>query len=517
MVRIAGRQKGILIGIAVFLAVLLGAPCVARAAWTNGQAATLVLGQSDFTSSEFATTQSGFWGAIAVCVDKSSGKAFVADYSNNRILRFSSTAAATNGANAEAAFGQSSYELAVWGRSKATLFWPAACSLSDSGDLWVADSKNQRILLYANAANKPEFNAEPDKVLGQADYVSASSTVNSATLAGEVSSVLVSPDGSTVWASDRTANRVLRWDNVSAKLNGAAADSVLGQADFVSNGSGVSATQLSGPNGLALSAAGALYVYDAINNRALRFDNAASLAPGAAASGVLGAADFVSVGSGAATVSTFGTGIGLAIGTDQRLYLADTSHRRVLIFNSPASKANGADADYVLGQTDFTSTVSSTTAATFTFPAGLSANPLNGVLYLADFNNSRVLGFYNEELIPRTLTVSPSADGTVSADSGAISACSSTGGTCSGEYAYGATVTLTAVPDPGYATTWTSGCFSYSGNGCTVSNVRVNTSVSVSFALTPVPAAPAFGYLGYGLALLGLAALALRAGQRRAR
>jgi sugar lactone lactonase YvrE len=420
--------------VALLLASLVAADA-AQAAWTNGQAATIVLGQTDFVTRDSGVAQNKQSLPMGVCVDKNTGKVFVLDNGNSRVLRFSSANAATNGSNAEAAFGQPSYTDQSYGTSQTTLRNPMGCAMTDSGDLWVADAENGRVLLFSNAANKPEFNAQADKVLGQADFNSRVSTATQANMSPEVRGVAVSPDGETLWASAQDQNRVLRWDNVSSKSNGANADSVLGQTDFTSTSSGATASTLHGPSTLALDASGNLYVLDATNNRVLRFDNAASLGAGASASGVLGASDLNSQGAGAATAAAFDQPAGIAIASDGRLYVASYSQSRVLIFTNPASKANGADADYVLGQTDFTSSSYGLSATQFSGPMGLGFNPLTGILYVADGWNARVLGFYNEELIRST----------------------------------------------------------------------------------QVPAAPAVGYLGFGFALLGLAALALRAGRRRAR
>ena len=56
-----------------------------------------------------------------------------------------------------------------------------------------------------------------------------------------------------------------------------------------------------------------------------------------------------------------------------------------------------------------------------------------------------------------TLTVFPTGEGSIHADSGAISGCSEVAGACSGAYAEATMVTLFAVPSPHHAVAWT-GC-----------------------------------------------------------
>src|SRR5699024_8126784 len=73
-----------------------------------------------------------------------------------------------------------------------------------------------------------------------------------------------------------------------------------------------------------------------------------------------------------------------------RLVIADTGNNRVLIFNSiPTS--NGAAADVVVGQPNFTSGGSSTSRDTLSGPKGVYAS--NNQLIVADTGNNRVLVF----------------------------------------------------------------------------------------------------------------------------
>jgi hypothetical protein len=81
------------------------------------------------------------------------------------------------------------------------------------------------------------------------------------------------------------------------------------------------------------------------------------------------------------------------------------------------------------------------------------------------------------------VSVSVSGSGSVSANSGAISQCTSSSGSCSGFYTQGSNVILTATPANGYSTTWSgansSAC---SSNTCTFNSLGSDKSVSASFA-----------------------------------
>ena len=85
--------------------------------------------------------------------------------------------------------------------------------------------------------------------------------------------------------------------------------------------------------------------------------------------------------------------------------------------------------------------------------------------------------------ILHTLEVSVSGGGSVSANSGPISGCTASAGTCSGSYNQGTEVTLTATPNPNQE-------FSgWSGGGCSgtgTCKVTVNAETSVSANFTPI-------------------------------
>jgi hypothetical protein len=78
-----------------------------------------------------------------------------------------------------------------------------------------------------------------------------------------------------------------------------------------------------------------------------------------------------------------------------RLWVADTGNHRVLLWNKlPTS--NGQPADVVLGQPSFAGVLpnqggSSATAKTMSFPTAIQAS--NGVVYIADSGNNRVLSY----------------------------------------------------------------------------------------------------------------------------
>ena len=402
-------------------------------AFVNGQAANLVLGQPNFNSETQSTTDAGMNGPNGVAVDPTTGKFFVADANNNRILRFASAASLTNGAVAEGVFGQADFTSSSANRGFTTpdakrLLDPSGVAVGSDGTLWVADASNHRVLRFDNAATRtPDASGDlgaANGVLGQANFVSGwinRSSMADANTLNYPTGVAVGSDGTTLWVADYFNNRVLRFDNAATRTPDAsgdlgAANGVLGQALFTSSTSGTTANTMKTPGGVAVASNGTLWVADSGNNRVLRFASTTSLTDGASADGVLGQADFVSgVANRAAgpDANTMMTPTGMAVGSDGTLWVADTNNSRVLRFINAASKTNGDPADGVLGQADFVSNGYNRDGTADANSLGSPFNMVvsNGSLWVTDFGSHRMLRYNtNDNLSSLTLssgTLSP--------------------------------------------------------------------------------------------------------------
>ncbi len=369
--------------------------------WTNGQAALIVLGQPNFSTNTTGTTAATMKVAQGVGVDPTTGKLFVADSSNHRVLRFSSAAARASGSAAEAVLGQADFVSGSANRGGATpgqntMNNPAVLFVDSNGRLWVSDYINSRVLRFDSASSKAN-GANADGVLGQADFVHGALNRGGAVAAN----TLTYPGGLFVdtagrlWVSDEVNYRVLRFDNAATKANGANADGVLGQADFTHNGSATTQSGMKNPAGVIVNNAGTLFVGEWLNNRVLRFDNAASKANGANADGVLGQADFTH-SVAATTQAGFTRPTHVTLDNVGRLYVSDGDNNRVMIFNNAASLANGANADNVLGHPDFTTGTANTGgifASTLNTPRQVFFDTAANVLWVADRANNRVLRY----------------------------------------------------------------------------------------------------------------------------
>lgn len=177
-------------------------------------------------------------------------------------------------------------------------------------------------------------------------------------------------------------------DSNSTSLSFINASLVIGQAGFTSGqpnrGGTTDATTLSGPTGRACGS-GPFYVTDSGNNRVLGY-NSVPTSLNATPSFVLGQTDFTSNGTGTTATTLFQPQDCWSDGT--RLFVVDTANNRVLIW-SPAPTSGGTAATIVLGQTNFTSNSPADTATGMESPSAVAA--AGGRLFVADSANNRVL------------------------------------------------------------------------------------------------------------------------------
>jgi hypothetical protein len=201
----------------------------------------------------------------------------------------------------------------------------------------------------------------------------------------------ISSSGS-LFVVDRDLNRVLRFDNAASLSNGAFANGVLGQNNFLASGPGLTQSTLSTPYGTALDSNNNLWVSDFFNNRILRFDNAVAAANGAPASAVIGQTKFNTNSSGTTSQTLWGP-IGLALDNLGHLYASDYNNNRVLVFLNPSSINLGATASFVIGQATFTTNANTpVSASSLNSPFGLSYST-QGYLWVMDAGNNRALSY----------------------------------------------------------------------------------------------------------------------------
>jgi sugar lactone lactonase YvrE len=339
-------------------------------------------------------------------IDPVGHRLFVADRGQNRILAFQLNALNHIASRkAVAVLGQADFEHADTDRGGAasanTLDSPNDVSYYNDGvNKWllVADRDNNRLLIYNITAGVTNgMNAV--NVLGQTTFAASGFAINQSTF-HFIRGVKVATVGTQtiLFASDGANDRVLGWNitagGLAALTNGQAADYVLGQPNFTTNGTVRNQSSLDDPKGMALWN-NILFVADYVNDRVLGFDlgvNAANLITtpqGMAASHVLGQPNFTTNGVGVTRSSLNGPTFAAVDGN--YLFVSDWVEDRVVVYNL-ALLANGMNAAYVYGQANFTANLGAVGQNRLNGPDGLAVAP-GQWLFVGEDVNDRVVSY----------------------------------------------------------------------------------------------------------------------------
>ena len=115
---------------------------------TNGENAIGVLGQPDFTTSTPGTTQSKLDGPYSLDYDPVNKILFVTDGNNNRVVTFD-VSSIVNGENAINVLGQPDFTTSTPGTTQSKFSAPAGIAYdSASGKIFVSDINNKRVMVF---------------------------------------------------------------------------------------------------------------------------------------------------------------------------------------------------------------------------------------------------------------------------------------------------------------------------------------------------------------------------------
>jgi sugar lactone lactonase YvrE len=381
--------------------------------------AHLVFGQS--TSSGGACNQGGSPSATTLCspyavaVD-GTGSLYVADAGNNRVLVFNTPLDGSSGkpgagdTTADLVIGQGGFGTGASGTTAATLHQPQGLAVDAHGNLYVADTFNNRVTEYdAPLAS----GATATLVIGQPDATSGACNQNAAVGGGTLCNPTgVATDSSgNLYTYDADNDRIVAYTESNPPRT-ATGSRVLGQHDLVhATENFVDATTVNA-NEIAIdrhSIPNRLYVADVVNNRVLGYGDAATFSNGGAADLVIGQPDFFSntpngglpccgtTSAHALLLNSFGRG-GLAVDSQKNLWVADPGNRRAVGYASPfdSGMTQNQPATKVLGEPDLTTAAGGIgcggTQTSTCAPNGLALDAADN-LYLVDSETVRVLEF----------------------------------------------------------------------------------------------------------------------------
>ncbi len=285
------------------------------------------------------------------------GNLYIADSGNNVVRRISPSGAATlvagNGASGYSGDGGPAYS--------AQLNFPVGLTLDSSGNLFIADSQNNRIRKVTPGGTITTVAGN-----GTQGYSGDGGAATGAALANPTS-VIVDSSGNLMIAD--SYNGAIREVLPSGKIM------------TVAGGPGSSSSaSLGAPDGLAFDSAGNLLISDAGLN------HIAKLSPPASLTVIAGNGAFNYSGDGGpATSARLGSAVGVAIGPGGDVYIADTANAIV----RKVSPSGVITPFAGTGTRGFSGDNGPATSAQLIGPYGLAVDR-SGNLYISDTSNNRI-------------------------------------------------------------------------------------------------------------------------------
>jgi uncharacterized protein (TIGR03437 family) len=422
---------------------VLGFPPASLAANTQLPAASVVLGQTSFTSNALPTQfppntnpqldLAFLENPTGIALD-SQGNLYVAD-GDARVIQYlaplaiGETGSKVLGVPPTSTNGQvPTYPTAsTLGALNAAGTGPTGspqCVFVASGVVFVCDSPQNRVVLYSSltvptSANSPlqsGVTGQQSATAGQANQ--GQLNPSNATLSNPVAGA-IRPDNGEMWIVDQGNNRVVAFANQGGNVY-STASRVLGQLDFIYGtanlivGSEIWISNYGG--GVAVDSNSSpphLYIADTLNNRILCFNNAYNVGVDSLntltqkADLVIGQTDLlhstVNYPNGAqgqpSAVGLYRP-VGVAVDSNGNLWVADSFNGRAVRFPAPFAQPSGSmpTANLVLGQPDFTTSNLNVNQFTMDQPFGIAifsdgGAPGSGSLAVSDFLTNRILVF----------------------------------------------------------------------------------------------------------------------------
>ena len=314
-------------------------------------------GQAGFADGSGLVAQ--FNGPTGVAVD-SSGTLYVADQSNHRIRKITTEGTVTTLA------GDGYVGSTDGPGSTARFYFPLALALDNSGNIYVADSINNRIRKITSSGVVTTLAGNGQG--GLADSSSGSTNVKF----WQPNGVAVDSGGN-VYVGDSYNNR-LRYISSYGYVMTLAGSGAFGQYNEITFADGNGSVAIFwNPQGVAVDSSGNVYIADKSNHRIRKYKS--GVVSTLAGSGESGFAD----GTGAA--AKFGRPQGVAVDAAGNVYVAEYRKIRKVTPSGVVTTLAGGD---VNGFQDGLGT-----NALFDQPAGVAVDSL-GNLYIADTNNNRI-------------------------------------------------------------------------------------------------------------------------------
>ena len=220
-----------------------------------------------------------------VAIDRRSDppRLYISDTYNNRVLGYKDARSVRAGDKADLVIGQADLQRSLVNApandstevTESGLFLPAGVAVDASGNLWVADSGNGRVLRFPapfSTTVQPGQLRTPNLVIGQTSFINKITDPTARNMSRPFG-LAFSYDGS-VAVSDAAHNRVLFFRKPASGdfSNGQAAERVIGQPDFNTGTQTSGPSRFNSPRHIALDSDDRLYVADRGNSRLVMFE-----------------------------------------------------------------------------------------------------------------------------------------------------------------------------------------------------------------------------------------------------
>ena len=311
------------------------------------------------------------FGPHGVAVD-AAGNVYVADLGNQRVRRID---ASTGRIETLAGRDLNGYDGDGGPATEAALSWPYGVAVDAAGNVYVADSGNHRVRRIDALTGRIETLAGT----GEEDYGGDGGPATEAALSAP-EGVAVDAAGS-VYVADSRNQRVRRIDALTGRIETLAG---MGTGAYGYSGDGGPATEaaLSFPVGVAVDAAGNVYVADTGNHRVRRIDASTGRIETLAGTEEGG----YSGDGGPATEAALYLPRGVAVDAAGNVYVADTGNHRVRRIDASTGWIETLAGT---GEKGYSGDGLSSTEAALSFPIGVAVDAAGNV-YVADSGNGRV-------------------------------------------------------------------------------------------------------------------------------
>ena len=275
-----------------------------------------MIGQKSLTGTGDTSPSGGLFGPTGVAFDLS-GNLWVVDSGNNRVLEFKSPF--SDGESASLVLGQPTFGGYIGTTTAGGLNSPSYAAFDPSGNLWVTDQGNNRVLEFTAPFSTGQ---KASVVIGQANFTAfAPSSTTTAKSLFEPLGLAFDSKGD-LWVADGGDHRVLEY-TAPFSIGDTAASMVIGQSSLTTSSTGLNAYAI------AFDSSGNLWISDGISGVA---EYLAPLSTGEAGSQVEGPKTVS--GGGTSPGSRLSDPQGIALDAANNLWVADYGHGRVVVYGS---------------------------------------------------------------------------------------------------------------------------------------------------------------------------------------